>query len=198
MENIYSQQFSVRPEERENRNQQACLTFWLTGLSGSGKSTLANALERTLHDKGYRTYLLDGDNTREGIGNNLGFSVEDRKENIRRIAEISKLMNEAGVICINSFVSPTKSIRGMARDIIGQDRFIEVYVSTSLTECESRDVKGLYARARKGEIKDFTGIDAPYEAPDSPEFTVNTEGKTIEESLEELVTFVVPKLKLHE
>ena len=178
-------------------NQKAKV-LWFTGLSGSGKSTIAIALEKELYARGFYCYLLDGDNVRTGLCNNLGFTTEERSENIRRISETSKLFIDAGVICINAFVSPTIEIRQMAKDIIGEEHFIEVYVNTPLEVCEARDVKGLYAKARKGEIKDFTGINAPFEAPNSPELNILTEGKSPEENAEEIINFLIPKISLKE
>ena len=175
---------------------QKSKVLWFTGLSGSGKSTVAQGVEKALFDKGYFIQVLDGDNTRTGINKNLGFSLEDRHENIRRIAELSKLFTESGVICINSFVSPTIEIREMAKDIIGEKAFLEIYVNTPLHICEERDVKGLYAKARSGELKGFTGIDSPFEAPISPDLELLTENQTIEESVAEVITFALPYLSL--
>ncbi len=175
---------------------QKSKVLWFTGLSGSGKSTVAQGVEKALFDKGYFIQVLDGDNTRTGINKNLGFSLEDRHENIRRIAELSKLFAESGVICINSFVSPTIEIREMAKDIVGEKTFLEIYVNTPLHICEERDVKGLYAKARSGELKGFTGIDSPFEAPISPDLELLTENQTIEESVAEVITFALPYLSL--
>jgi adenylylsulfate kinase len=170
----------------------------MTGLSGSGKTTIAKVLEKKLHQQKFLTQILDGDNIRAGINNNLGFSPEDRTENIRRIAEVSKLFNHCGVITINCFVSPTIEIRNAAKAIIGEGSFIEVFINTPIEVCEARDVKGLYAKARKGEIKDFTGINAPFEAPNSPELNILTEGKSPEENAEEIINFLIPKISLKE
>ena len=158
----------LQRSDREQLLRQKSVMIWFTGLSGSGKSTLAIALERELYKRGFLTRILDGDNIRSGINNNLGFSEADRTENIRRIAEVSKLFVDCGIVTIAAFISPTRAIRQMAREIIGKDDFLEVYVSTPLEECEKRDVKGLYKKARKGEIRDFTGISAPFEAPLHP------------------------------
>ncbi len=181
--------------EREIRLGQQGKVFWLTGLSGSGKSTLAIALERKLFEQGYHVVVLDGDNIRTGINSNLGFSQEDRKENIRRIAEIAKLFVQNGQICIVSFISPMIEMREQARAIIGPSDFVEIYIDTPLDECEARDVKGLYKKARAGEIPDFTGINAPYETPLHPDVHVMTKGKSIDESLDELHKVVMPKIK---
>jgi len=181
-------------KEKENFLNQNSKVLWFTGLSGSGKSTIAQGVEKMLFDKGYFIQVLDGDNTRTGINKNLGFSIEDRQENIRRVAEISKLFLDAGVICINSFVSPTISIRGLAKEIIGENNFLEIYVNTPLEICEQRDVKGLYAKARAGEIKGFTGIDSPFEAPQNPDLELLTENLTIEDTVEKVLNFVIPKI----
>lgn len=180
----------VTRTDRELRLGQQGKVLWFTGLSGSGKSTLAVALEKHLFGEGKLTMLLDGDNVRTGICNNLGFSIEDRTENIRRIAEVAKLFKENGQIVLCSFVSPTNEIRAMAKDIIGKDDFIEIYVSTSLLECEKRDVKGLYQKARAGILKDFSGIDSPYEAPQKPDIIIDTTNISIEEGLTTLLDFI--------
>ncbi len=177
-------------DEKEQQLNQTAKVIWMTGLSGSGKSTIAIAFEKLLHAKGFQTMVLDGDNTRTGICNNLGFSLEDRAENIRRIAEVSKLFTQAGIVCINSFVSPTREIRAMAQEIIGKDDFLEIYINAPLEVCEERDVKGLYQKARNGEIKGFTGIDSPYEAPQNPYLEIRTD----QQSLEESVTLVFNKI----
>ncbi|CAG5086405.1 adenylyl-sulfate kinase [Parvicella tangerina] len=195
--NIFSVFDELLPrKEKEKLLNQRSKVIWMTGLSGSGKTTLAKYLEKKLHSEGFLTQVLDGDNIRTGINNNLTFSADDRKENIRRIAEVSKLFVNCGVITINSFVSPTEEIRDQARSIIGKDDFIEVFVNTPIEECEKRDVKGLYAKARKGEIKNFTGIDAPFEQPVDPALELLTENKTIEESGEELFNFIIDRIKL--
>ncbi len=195
-ENIYPvfDQLLDRSAREELLEQKACC-FWLTGLSGSGKTTVAKGLEKRLHQMGYLCMVLDGDNIRTGISKNLTFSAEDRTENIRRIAEVNRLMNDGGIITINSFVSPTKAIRSMAKEIIGPDSFNEVFINASLEACEERDVKGLYKKARAGEIKNFTGIDAPFEAPDPADLEVRTDQQTIEESVEDLLHFVLTRIK---
>jgi len=170
--------------DREIRLGQHAKVFWFTGLSGSGKSTLAIALEKLLFDQGFHVVVLDGDNIRTGINNNLGFSTEDRKENIRRIAEVAKLFVENGQICIVSFISPLIEMRQQARDIIGTADFVEVFIDTPIEECEARDVKGLYKKARAGEIQDFTGVNATYEAPLKPDIHIRTSGKSVEECLQ--------------
>lgn len=185
----------LQREDRENRLGQRSKVLWLTGLSGSGKSTIAQHLERKLYNEGFFAQVLDGDNIRSGLNNNLSFSPEDRTENIRRISEIAKLYLHSGVVTINSFISPTIAIRQMAKDIVGADDFIEVYINTPLEVCEARDVKGLYKKARKGEIKGFTGIDAPYEAPINPDIEVKTHNMTIDESVDVIYNYLLDVIK---
>ena len=180
--------------EKENFLNQNAKIIWLTGLSGSGKSTIAKGLESVLFNKGYFVQVLDGDNIRMGISNNLGFSQEDRQENIRRISEIAKLFLEAGIITICSFVSPTTKIREIPKSKVGKDDFIEVFVNAPLEVCESRDVKGLYKKARNGEIKDFTGISSPFEPPTNPSYTANTADQTIEETVMSVAEYILPKI----
>ncbi len=181
-------------ESKENLLNQRSLAIWLTGLSGSGKTTIAIALEQLLNKKGFLTQVLDGDNIRAGINNNLGFSEEDRTENIRRIAEINKLFVNCGIVTINCFVSPTQAIRAQAKSIIGEENFLEVFVNTPLEICEQRDVKGLYAKARKGEIKNFTGIDAPFEAPTSNFIDLKTADSTPLEAAQQLIEIILTKI----
>jgi adenylylsulfate kinase len=180
----------VQREDRERLLEQTAKVFWLTGLSGSGKSTLAAGLQRALHAQGKLVYVLDGDNVRSGINSNLGFSESDRSENIRRISEVAKLFLDTGVITICSFVSPTNELRALAKSIIGENDFLEIYINAPLAICEERDVKGLYAKARRGEIKDFTGIDAPFEAPVSPALELKTNLENEDDSVHALLTFV--------
>lgn len=182
-------------QDKEALLKQRGLMVWFTGLSGSGKSTVAIALERELHRRGILCRILDGDNIRTGINNNLGFTESDRVENIRRIAEVSKLFVDTGIVTIAAFISPNNDIRRMAADIIGKDDFIEVYVNTPLEVCEKRDVKGLYARARRGEVKNFTGISAPFEAPEHPALTLDTSVLTLEESVNRLLDLILPLIK---
>jgi len=183
-------------KDKEQFLNQKGIVLWFTGLSGSGKSTIAEGLEKLLFSKGFFVQVLDGDNTRTGINKNLGFSLEDREENIRRVAEISKLFINSGVICINSFVSPTIDIRQKAKEIIGEENFVEVFVNTPLEVCEARDVKGLYKKARAGEIKGFTGIDSPFEAPVSADVELLTANQTVEESIHDVFNKVIEKLTL--
>jgi len=184
----------LKRDDKEKLLNQRSKVIWCTGLSGAGKTTLAKNLEKALHAKGHLAQVLDGDNIRTGINNNLGFTDTDRIENIRRIAEVSKLLIQSGVITINSFISPTTEIRHMAMDIIGKENFIEIYVNAPLRVCEDRDVKGLYKKAREGKIKNFTGIDAPFEAPANPDVEVNTDELSIEESLQKAMEYVMPKI----
>lgn len=181
--------------DKEALLHQHSVMIWFTGLSGSGKSTIAIALERELQKRGLLCRILDGDNIRSGINNNLGFSEADRVENIRRIAEVSKLFVDTGIITIAAFISPSNDIREMAADIIGRDDFVEVYVSTPIEECERRDVKGLYAKARRGEIKNFTGISAPFEAPEHPALTLDTSVLSLEESVHKLLELILPRIQ---
>ena len=183
-------------EDKEALLKQRSVMVWFTGLSGSGKSTIAIALERELHKRGLLCRILDGDNIRSGINNNLGFSAEDRVENIRRIAEVSKLFIDTGVITIAAFISPNNELREMASTIIGKDNFLEIYVNTPIEECERRDVKGLYAKALKGEIKDFTGVSAPFEAPEHPALSLDTSVLSLEESVNKLLELILPKVKV--
>lgn len=182
-------------EAKEQQLRQRGLTVWFTGLSGSGKSTIAVALERRLSQQGIFSRILDGDNIRTGINRGLGFSEEERRENIRRIAEVSKLFTETGIVTLSAFVSPTNELREMAREIIGKKDFVEIFVATPLEECERRDVKGLYAKARRGEIKDFTGITSPFEAPESPALAIDTTNLSVEEAVERVLEIIVPKIK---
>ena len=195
--NIYSVFDEIlSKEEKEKMLKQKAKVLWLTGLSGSGKTTIAKVLERDLHLQGFLTQLLDGDNIRAGINNNLGFSEEDRTENIRRIAEVSKLFINCGVITINCFVSPTEQIRNQAKAIIGEENFIEIFINTPLEVCEARDTKGLYAKARNGEVNNFTGISAPFEDPQTPSIKVETENQTVEESANEVLVHILPLIKV--
>ena len=182
-------------EDKEELLKQRSVMIWFTGLSGSGKSTIAIALERELHKRGLLCRILDGDNILSGINNNLGFTEADRIENIRRIAEVSKLFVDTGIITIAAFISPSNDIREMAANIIGKDDFLEVYVSTPIEECERRDVKGLYAKARRGEIKNFTGISAPFEAPAHPALTLDTSALSLEESVNKLLELILPRIQ---
>lgn len=180
--------------DKETLLKQKGMVIWLTGLSGSGKTTIAAAVERKLNGKGKLTQILDGDNIRAGINNNLSFSEEDRKENIRRIAEVAKLFKDCGIITICCFVSPTNEIRDQARKIVGKHDFVSVYISTPLEECERRDVKGLYAKARKGEIKDFTGVNAPFEIPEGSDLEIDTSKLNLEQSVNKLYEFIIHKI----
>ena len=182
----------VQADREKLLNQKGCV-IWFTGLSGSGKSTLALEVESKLYQRGHLTYVLDGDNVRHGLNKNLGFSPEDREENIRRIGEVAKLFNDAGVIAMTAFISPYRTDRDNARDLLDEGRFVEVFVDCPLEVCEARDTKGLYQKARAGEIKEFTGISAPYEAPVQPELTVNTASLTLEECTERVIALLESK-----
>ena len=195
-ENIIRHEYQVSQAARRKLMQQNSFLLWFTGLSGSGKSTIANALEEKLHQEGFKTYALDGDNIRKGINKDLTFSPEGRKENIRRIAEIANLFVDAGVVVLAAFVSPYKKDREKIAGIVGNDNFVEIFVNTSLEECEKRDVKGLYKKARAGEVKDFTGVNAPYEAPDSPDVEIVTDGLSVEECVLKIYDKIKPKLKI--
>ena len=188
--NITWHPHQVTREDRERVLGQKGVTVWLTGLSGSGKSTIAVAAEEALVSRGRLAYVLDGDNIRHGLNKNLGFSPEDRTENIRRIGEVAKLFTEAGLVVFTSFISPYRADRDLVRSIHDAGRFVEVHIAASVETCESRDVKGLYQKARAGEIKEFTGISAPYEAPLSPELAIDTNGEPVEKSVDRLVTFL--------
>lgn len=186
----------INREDKESLLKQKAKVVWLTGLSGSGKTTLGAALEKELYKKGFLTQILDGDNIRSGINKNLKFSEEDRLENIRRISEVTKLFLNCGVITINCFITPTESIRQIARDIIGEDNIIEVFVNTPLDVCEARDIKGLYKKARSGELKNFTGISSPFEVPKNADIEVRTDKFSLEESVEKMLSFVLMQIKV--
>ena len=188
--NVIYHQATVTRQRRNKLNGHRSVVLWFTGLSGSGKSTLAHALEEKLFQKGCRTFVLDGDNVRHGLNSNLDFSESDRTENIRRISEVSKLMLESGLIVMTAFISPFNKDRNEARKLISNDDFIEIYFKASLEVCEARDVKGLYKLARAGEIKNYTGIDSPYEEPENPELTINTNDETLDNSVSKILSFL--------
>jgi adenylylsulfate kinase len=190
-----TQNYKITKSQREILHGHKAYLLWFTGLSGSGKSTLANLVEMELYKKGLSTYILDGDNVRKGINKDLSFAPQDRSENIRRIAEISNLMLDAGVVALAAFVSPYIKDREAVKQIVGPDKFIEIYVNTSLEACESRDVKGLYKKARAGEIKNMTGISAPYQAPTHPDLEIITDGQTIQQSVAVIMQFLNTKFK---
>jgi len=193
--NIVPENYNISRKDREKSLNHPSKVLWFTGLSGSGKSTLANSLEVELHQAGYHTYVLDGDNVRAGLNADLDFTAQGREENLRRIAEVAKLFVDAGIITLAAFISPMITDRNKVREIIGSDNFLEIYIKADLSTCESRDVKGLYKKARKGEIPNFTGISAPYEAPKNPDIIIDTSSQTIEEATKELLSFIIPKLK---
>lgn len=194
--NVFHQDFQITSIQRSQLNGHRPLMIWFTGLSGSGKSTIANALEKHLFDKEIHTFTLDGDNIRLGINSDLGFSPEDRTENLRRISHVGKLMTDAGLVVLAAFVSPLNKDRQAIKEIIGKENFIEVFVNTPIEVCEERDEKGLYAKARRGEIKDFTGVNAPFEIPSSPDLEIDTSKESLNESVERIVLFVQKKLSL--
>lgn len=196
-ENIIPHSYQISVKDRRSLNNHNSFLLWFTGLSGSGKSTIANVVEQEFHKKGIRTFTLDGDNIRKGINKDLTFAPIDRTENIRRIAEISNLMIDAGVVVLAAFVSPYKIDREKIAGIVKDVNFVEIYINTSVEECERRDVKGLYKKARAGEIKNMTGIDAPYEAPENPAIEIKTEEETIEQSVKRILDYISPKLELN-
>ena len=191
---IIPHQHAISAEDRERQNGHKGHVLWFTGLSGSGKSTVASAVERELHQRGIRTYILDGDNVRTGLNSDLDFSAASREENIRRIAHVSGLMKDAGLVVLSAFVSPYQKDRDFVREVAGDD-FSEVFISTPLEVCEQRDVKGLYAKARAGEISNFTGISAPFEAPTNPELDVPTHTMSIEQAASMVVDYIVTRIK---
>ncbi|MBI6119751.1 adenylyl-sulfate kinase [Salegentibacter maritimus] len=196
MENIRTFNFSVGKEQRNNLNNHASFVVWFTGLSGSGKSSLANRLEKLLYEQQIRSFVLDGDSLRKGVNKNLGFSAEDREENLRIAAEVAKILVASGSLVLASFIAPMQRNRDLIKEIIGEQNYIEVFVNTSLEECERRDVKGLYKKARAGEIKNFTGIDAPYENPVNPDIEINTEKESLEEATHRIFKLLQKKLEI--
>jgi adenylylsulfate kinase len=196
MSNLHPHHYQITKIAKEKQFGHSSLVVWLTGLSGSGKSTLADHLEQQLFKKGIHTANLDGDLLRTGLNKDLGFSEEDRSENIRRIAEVSKILSDNGLVVIAAFVSPFSKDRNLVKNTVGENNFIEIFVQTSIEECERRDVKGLYSKARKGELKNFTGIDSPYENPINPDLIIDTEKSSIEDAVEVLSTLVLSKIQL--
>lgn len=196
-ENIIPHLYKVSVQDRKKSNGHNSFLLWFTGLSGSGKSTIANRVEEELQKMRVKTYSLDGDNIRKGINSDLTFSPEDRSENIRRIAEVANLMIDAGLVVLAAFVSPYKKDRDNIRDIVKDVNFVEIYINTSLEECERRDVKGLYKKARAGEIKNMTGISAPYEAPKNPDIEINTEDETLEDAVKRILQHIKSKLLIN-
>lgn len=191
--NIVWHNSEVSKQDRQKQNKHKSTVLWFTGLSGSGKSTVSVALEKRLHGLAVHTYRLDGDNVRHGLNNNLKFSPEDRTENIRRVGEVAKLMVDAGLITLTAFISPYKEDREKVRELLDEDEFIEVYMKASVETCEKRDPKGLYKKARAGEIKGFTGIDAPYEEPENAELTIETDKQTVEEAVDRIINYLKEK-----
>ncbi len=196
MNNTVWHHATVNRELRNQQNRHKSIILWFTGLSGSGKSTIAHAVEEQLFKQGFRTFVLDGDNVRHGLSSNLGFSEEDRKENIRRVGETAKLMLEAGIITLTAFISPYRQDRERVKIMMPPGDFIEIYCEATLETCERRDVKGYYKKARAGIIKNYTGIDSPYEIPDNPELTLNTDNQTLEESVQAVLTLLKQKVIL--
>ncbi|WP_431108149.1 adenylyl-sulfate kinase [Winogradskyella poriferorum] len=193
-DNIISHNYQISIDDRRKKNGHNSFLLWFTGLSGSGKSTIANVVEQKLFQQDIKTYTLDGDNIRKGINKDLTFSPHDRTENIRRIAEIANLMVDAGLVTLAAFVSPYKKDRDNIRSIVKDVNFVEIYINTSIEECERRDVKGLYKKARAGEIKNMTGISAPYEAPESPDIEIKTENESVESAAQRIVDFLTLKI----
>ena len=196
MNHIYPIKTKVSKEQREQLMNQRAVLIWFTGLSGSGKSTIAVQLEAQLSDLGFKTYLLDGDNIRAGLNKDLSFTDEGRVENIRRIGEVAKLLLDAGIVVLSAFISPFNADRQQVKDIVGKKNYIEVFVDAPLELCEQRDVKGLYKKARAGEVKNFTGIDSPYEAPENADLVLPTGELSVEESVAKLINFVLPKIQI--
>lgn len=196
-ENIIPHTYQVSVKDRRRLNNHNSFLLWFTGLSGSGKSTIANVVEQQLHKQGIKTYTLDGDNIRKGINNDLAFSPEDRTENIRRIAETANLMVDAGLVVLAAFVSPYKKDRENIKNIVKDVNFVEIFINTSVEECERRDVKGLYKKARAGEIKNMTGISAPYEAPQNPDIEIKTEDFTVEQAVNKIIKHIISKINLN-
>ena len=196
MNHIYPIKTKVSKDQREELLNQRATLIWFTGLSGSGKSTLAVQLEAQLHGLGFKTYLLDGDNIRVGLNKDLTFTDEGRVENIRRIGEVSKLMLDSGIVVLSAFISPFKADRDQVKEIVGPKNYIEVFVDAPLEVCEQRDVKGLYKKARAGEVKNFTGIDSPYETPDTPDVVIPTESLSVDESIEKLMKAILPRVRV--
>lgn len=195
-DNIILYNHDISKADRITKNGYKSIVIWFTGLSGSGKSTLANGIEKELFKKGYNTYILDGDNVRKGLNNDLDFSESARKENIRRIAEVANLFVDAGIIVLTAFISPFKEERIQARALVGEENFMEVYVDCPIEACKKRDIKGLYAKVRKGKIKNFTGIDSPFEVPDFPDIHIQTHKLSIEEGINKVLEKVLEKIKL--
>lgn len=192
---LVNQAYYIAKHDREKMNGHKAMCVWFTGLSGAGKTTLANALERELYERGIKTFSLDGDNIRKGLSSDLGFSESDRIENLRRIGEVAKLMCDAGLVVTAAFVSPFKKDRQLIRNLLGNE-FFEIFVNTPLEVCEQRDVKGLYQKARRGEITNFTGVDSPFEIPKDPDFQVNTVNQTIDQVVSKILEVILPKLSL--
>jgi adenylylsulfate kinase len=195
-QNRFTQQYDITQNDRCRLNRHASFVIWFTGLPSSGKSTLANELDKKLYAQGIRSYVLDGDNVRNGLNVDLGFSAEDRKENLRRIGAVSRLFMDAGTICIAAFIAPSEQDRSRLKETIGRENFIEIYLNTPIEVCEARDIKGLYKKARKGLINNFTGVNDPYEPPANPDLMIDTSKESIRDSVEKIYSFISPKLLL--
>jgi adenylylsulfate kinase len=196
-ENIFKHHYDITQKDRCRLNKHGSFVIWFTGLPCSGKSTLANELDKTLHSKGIRSYVLDGDNIRKGLNSDLTFTVEDRKENLRRIGHVAQLFTDAGIICIAAFVAPLQEDRAQLKASIGSDQFIEIYLNTPIETCEERDIKGLYKKARNGEIKDFTGVNAPYETPENPDLIIDTSKESMGVSIEKIMSHIHHKISIN-
>jgi len=195
-ENIFKQEYEITKSDRCKKNKHNSFVIWFTGLSCSGKSTLANELDKYLNSKGIHTYVLDGDNVRKGLNSDLMFSVEDRKENLRRVGHVANLFVDAGIVCLAAFIAPLTEDRKLLKEIIGLENFVEIFVDTPLEICEQRDIKGLYKKARNGEIKDFTGVNAPYEKPQNPDLIIDTSIESVEEAITRIVNHINHKIQL--
>jgi adenylylsulfate kinase len=196
-DNIFKHHYDITQKDRCQLNQHGSIVIWFTGLPCSGKSTLANELDKTFYAKGIRSYVLDGDNVRKGLNADLTFSAEDRKENLRRIGHVAQLFTDAGIVCIAAFVAPLQEDRAQLKANIGSDRFFEIYLNTPIETCEERDIKGLYKKARNGEIKDFTGVNAPYENPENPDLIIDTSKESMDVSIERIMSHIRRKITIN-
>lgn len=198
MKNLISHKYTITGKNRSDQKGHKPLVIWFSGLSGSGKSSIASGLEKMLHRKGFHTFCLDGDNIRLGLNKDLGFSQEERSENIRRIAEVAKLFNEAGILVLAAFITPLEKDRKTIRQIVGKQNLIEIFIDTSLEECEKRDVKGLYRKVREGKIKEFSGISSPFEIPKNPDLSIKTQNISVKEAVNEVVSFLGSIIDINE
>lgn len=198
MKNLISHKYTITNKNRSDQKGHKPMVIWFSGLSGSGKSSIASGLEKMLHSKGFHTFCLDGDNIRLGLNKDLGFSQEERSENIRRIAEVAKLFNEAGILVLAAFITPLEKDRKTIRQIVGKQNLIEIFIDTSLEECEKRDVKGLYRKVREGKIKEFSGISSPFEIPKNPDLSIKTQNISVKEAVNEVVSFLGSIIDINE